>query len=441
MDKERPRMLMADADGNILDHENLLMVCRKGDEWRLPAPGEMIPLPAESETFLMPGRRAIGLDPHSGEIQVSENLAVAAFVCPGHTLTAHPAWLADENAPILPLFAYGALGFANERFYVCARRVDTDRRQVFAHIPQQRIEQGARSLERKYPRNRLIRHILDNCVRRYACPAARNFALGRFEAPLPTSRACNARCVGCISELSATSPLPTTPQCRLTFTPAPEEVAQVMQIHAAREKRQPIFSFGQGCEGDPLLNAGLLAQSMEIYRGGGGMGTINCNTNGSLPGVLPDLAKAGLTSIRVSLNSARPAEYMRYYRPMSYGFDDVSRSLAAARELGIFTSINYLFFPGLSDQEDELQALARLVGESGVSMIQWRNLNIDPQWHLDNMGGAAGPSMGLASFMKRLKKACPWIRYGYFNPWLGERAAIEAPMPGQWRPARHAMSS
>ena len=433
MDRERPRMLMADADGNILDDERLLMVCRKGDEWRLPARAEMIPLPAESEIFLLPGRRALGLDPDSGEIQVSENLAVAAFVCPAHTLTAHPAWLADRDAPVLPLFAYGAVGFADERFYVCAQRVDTDKRQVFANIPPQRIEQGARSLERKYPRNRLLRHILDNCVRRYSCPAARNFALGRYEAPLPTSRACNARCLGCISELSDNSPLPATPQCRLAFTPRPEEVAQIMEIHAAREKRHPIFSFGQGCEGDPLLNAGLLVQSMEIYRRNGGKGTINCNTNGSLPGTLPDLATAGLTSIRVSLNSARPEQYLKYYRPQGYGFEAVRASLAAARELGLFTSLNYLFFPGLTDQESELQALTRLVGETGVCMIQWRNLNIDPQWHLENMGKPAEPAMGLANFMKRLKKACPWLRYGYFNPWLGERATLESPPPGQWQ--------
>ena len=83
--------------------------------------------------------------------------------------------------------------------------------------------------------------------------------------------------------------------------------------------------------------------------------------------------------------------------------------------------------------------LAHLVGENGVSMIQWRNLNIDPEWYFKLMSGGEGqeklelsPSMGLTSFMKRLKKLCPWLRYGYFNPYLGEKAELAAPMPGEW---------
>jgi hypothetical protein len=30
------------------------------------------------------------------------------------------------------------------------------------------------------------------------------------------------------------------------------------------------------------------------------------------------------------------------------------------------------------------------------------------------------PVMGLKNFMKRIKKNCPWIGFGYFNPYLGE---------------------
>lgn len=101
--------------------------------------------------------------------------------------------------------------------------------------------------------------------------------------------------------------------------------------------------------------------------------------------------------------------------------------------------MNLLVFPGVTDTEEELDALARLVGENGVSMIQWRNLNIDPEWYFKLMSGGEGqqklelsPSMGLTSFMKRLKKLCPWLRYGYFNPYLGAKAELAAPMPGEW---------
>lgn len=443
-----PHLVMADEEGNIYDDPRLLMVCRRGAQWGLPRPDELMPLPVESELFLLPGRRAVGLDPESGEIVCPEGgaqLAVAAFAAPAHTLSAHPAYLTDTGAPLLPLFAYGAVGFANGRFYVCARKVDQDARQQFRHISRGRIKQGARRLLREYPGNRLIRHILDNCVARYDCPAARNFALGRYEAPLPVSRACNARCVGCISAQEKDSPLDVTPQCRLAFTPKAAEIAEVMRVHASRVTQVPIYSFGQGCEGDPLTCADLLEESIRLFRANGGRGTVNCNTNASRTEAVIRLAEAGLTSLRVSCNSARAELYHRYYRPVDYSFDDVRASIREARARGIFVSLNLLFFPGVTDTEEELEALARLIGENGVSMIQWRNLNIDPEWYFQLMSAvprgqdesqaralALSPSMSLTIFMKRLRKLCPWLRYGYFNPWLGDRAEISAPMPGEW---------
>ena len=141
-----PHLVMADERGNIYDDPDLLMVCRRGAQWGLPRPDELIPLPEESEFFLLPGRKAVGLDPETGLITPPEGeapLAVAAFAAPGYTISAHPAYESDENAPLLPLFAYGAVGYARGRFYICARRVDTEPRQIFSNIPRGRIEQGA----------------------------------------------------------------------------------------------------------------------------------------------------------------------------------------------------------------------------------------------------------------------------------------------------------
>ena len=72
--------------------------------------------------------------------------------------------------------------------------------------------------------------------------------------------------------------------------------------------------------------------------------------------------------MRVSLNSARGGLYERYYRPSGYSFDDVRASIREARSRGIWVSLNLLVFPGVTDTEEELDALARLVGENGVSM-------------------------------------------------------------------------
>lgn len=426
----RPRLVVADADGNIYDHPDLLLLCRRGAEWGLPRPDELMPLPDESELFRLPGRRAVGFDPETGQTEIMEDLAVAAFVAPAHTLTAHPVYVSDADAPMLPLFAYGAVGFANDRFYVCAKRVDTDTRQVFQGIPRARLEGMARRLAETYPENRLMQHLMFNCVLRYACPAARNLCLGRYEAPLPVSRACNARCVGCISQQEQSSKICATPQNRMQFTPTAAEVVEVMLHHGRKETDSPVFSFGQGCEGEPLTEAALLIEAVRTFRARGGVGTVNLNSNASMPSAVAELAEAGLTSLRVSINSARPEVYTRYYRPHGYTFDDVKASIIAARRGGVHVSLNLLYFPGVTDTEEEIEALTDLVSSCGVSFIQLRNLNIDPEYYPTLFEGIAfGPATGFINFRKRLKRACPWLEFGYFNPYLGDRATLTSPCP------------
>jgi len=419
--KIQPAMVFADEDGNIYDHPDLLMLVRRGRELTLPRPDELIPLPEGSDLYLLPGRHALGLDPQTGKAEALEERAVAAFVCPSYTLSATAAYLKDEGSPNLPLFAYGAVGFANDRFWVAATQVDKDRRQVFTQVAPERITKGAQDLLRRYPENRLIGH-LARCALTFCCPAAKNLALGRFEAPLPTSKACNARCYGCISHQPLESGFPAS-QNRIDFRPKAREIVEIMHLHSKRAKN-PVLSFGQGCEGEPLTEASLLTEAVAIFRSEGGRGTVNINTNASLPDTIPDLAKAGLDSIRVSMNSARETVYNSYYRPHGYTFADVCRTIATAREHELFISINYLFFPGINDTESELAALTDLVTQTRPNYIQMRNLSLDPELYLGCVGEPTESSMGLGNFMKRLKKACPWINYGYFNPYLEGRSPL-----------------
>ena len=227
--------------------------------------------------------------------------------------------------------------------------------------------------------------------------------------------------MGCISLQPGDSGFPSTQQ-RIAFTPTAEEIVAIMNEHARSEAR-PVFSFGQGCEGEPLTEAALIAEAVSLYRAGGGQGTVNVNTNASLPGTMEPLAKAGLSSIRASLNSARKPLYEAYYRPASYQFEDVVQTIAQAKKHALFVSLNLLYFPGVTDSEDEIEALGDLVGTHGVDFIQLRNLNLDPELYLDLAEGAGvssgGPSTGLTNFRKRLKKARPGLRFGYFNPYLG----------------------
>ena len=411
-----PKLVYADAQGQIYDEPEFLMLVRRGKELALPRPDEMIPLPESSDLFLLPGRKALGLDPETGQVEVMDGLALAGFASPGHTLSATAAYAKEDNAPRLPLYAYGAVGYFRDRFWISAMQVDKDQRQNFCGIPQDKITRRARDLMGRYPENRLIRH-LAGCALNYCCPAARNLALGRFEAPLPTAGECNAACIGCISHQPEDSGMQAT-QNRIDFTPSPGEIKEVMLEHCRKEKR-PILSFGQGCEGEPLTRARTIIQAVQKARQDIPAATININTNASLPEFIPRLARAGMNSMRVSLNSAEPEFYSMYYRPRGYGFEDVIQSISLAREHNMFISLNLLFFPGVTDTEDQLERLTSLVQEHRIDFIQMRNMNLDPDIYLDLAGDRAlGPGVGLKNMLKRIKKECPWIELGYFNLYL-----------------------
>lgn len=420
--KKRPvKAVYADQKGNIFEHPSLLMLCRKGKELVPPRPGELIPLPEESDIFLLPGRKALGLDWKTGQIEIINARPVAAFVSPGYTLSGWTAYYTTSKAPTLPLFAYGAIGYYQGRFWICGQKVDSDPRQKFIHISKHSIQKGTKDLLKAFPDNRLISH-LAHCALTYCCPAAKNLALGRYEAPLPTSQNCNANCLGCISKQSSNSGFQST-QERIAFRPTPEEIRQVMSIHAQKEKK-PIFSFGQGCEGEPLLEANLIAKAILAYRDQGGQGTININTNASLPETIGPLAKAGLNSIRVSLNSANPQKYLDYFRPKSYSFEQVCQTIQQAKENNLFVSLNLFFCPGITDSEEEYKDLSQLLKTYKIDFIQLRNLNLDPELYVQLFPDLESPCMGLNNFIKRLQQDFPWLGIGYFNPFLEETGLV-----------------
>src|SRR5678810_375011 len=137
------------------------------------------------------------------------------------------------------------------------------------------------------------------CIRdSYNCPAARNFALGRWECPVPSSPACNANCIGCISFQPQDEQIVST-QDRLTFKPTAAENVEFTVPHLDTAPF-PIVSFGQGCEGETLLMWETIRESIIEIRKHTSKGSININTNGSMPAAVRSLCEAGLTSIRVS---------------------------------------------------------------------------------------------------------------------------------------------
>ena len=411
-----PYILYSDGAGNIFEDTSLYVTGRSGWD-AMPIPSdEWIDLPEGGNLYELPGRRGIGIDVETGNMRLCEKgWAVAAFIPPAHTGLYMAAYETAEKAPTLPLFCYTAAGWYNDKFYVPAVRIEQDIRQECAGYDDKKIEVGAEHLLKAYPHNRLVKHLMENCCMTYTCPAARNLSLSRWECPVPVSPACNANCIGCISFQPLDETIVST-QDRLTFRPTPEEIVEFTVPHLETAPF-PIISFGQGCEGEPLLMWETIRDSIIEIRKHTSKGSININTNGSKPDAVKALCEAGLNSIRVSLNSVREKIYTPYYRPNNYVFDDLKESLKIVRSYGGWTSINYFVFPGMTDSVEEYEALRLFIKETGVRMIQWRNFNIDPDWYLGKTGVTeTGECMGVKQLMELISDEFPEVKFGYFNP-------------------------
>lgn len=411
-----PYLLYSDGEGNIFEDETLYAVGRAGWDAFPVEPNQWIELPQGGNLYELPGRRGIGVDVQTGEMRLCEKgWAVAAFIPPAYTGLFIAAYETMPDAPTLPLFCYTAVGWMNDKNYVPAVRIEKDIRQEAAGFDSDAIELGTAHLLKAYPENRLVKHLMENCCMTYHCPAARNFSLGRWECPVPTSPACNANCIGCISFQPEEETIVST-QDRLTFKPSAEEIVEFTVPHLINAPF-PIISFGQGCEGEPLLMWETIKQSIIEIRKHTNNGSININTNGSKPAAVEELCKAGLNSIRVSTNSAQKHIYEAYYKPNNYAFEEIVESLKVVRRHGGWTSINYFVFPGITDSEAEYEALRKLIAETELNMIQWRNFNIDPDWYMGKIGmGETGDMLGVKQLMDLIHEEFPSVKFGYFNP-------------------------
>ncbi|MBI5484207.1 MAG: radical SAM protein [Deltaproteobacteria bacterium] len=422
MSRRLPKMIYADEKGNIFDHPELCMAGMNGSVALLPEEIELIPLPEDSRLFTMPAMPPVAWDARKKRFITVENIregkrqtriqAVSAFMAPGYLRTLLPACDYSAKKSLLPLWSYTAVGWDEERdcFVVAASKVDNNSNWNPVNYDDRTLDPLVRQMLKEMPHNRLLEQ-LSRCAVDYHCFAAKNLFYRRWEAPLPTSPVCNSACLGCIS-LQASECCPSNHE-RISFVPTPEELCELAIPHLERAE-QAIVSYGQGCEGDPILQADTIAEATGRMRIGTSRGTINFNSNGSLPERIPMLCDAGMDSFRFSMNSVREDVYNRYYRPRGYAFGDVLRSVRIARERGRFTMINYLVSPGVSDAPAEVEALLKFVAESGIDMIQMRNLSIDPDYYNREMG-VQGQGIGMYRLLERLKREFPKLQFGYYN--------------------------
>ncbi|MGD8472372.1 MAG: radical SAM protein [Desulfobacteraceae bacterium] len=415
--------LVANADGEIFELEGYAALGMAGDT-KIPLTLEnTCNIPYGSEMMFLPERRPVLFSQGKGRIEtLSENpyvsgqqlFPVTAFNSPGYVISCLAAYVETPESRTLPLFSYGAVGWHRGKFRSAVIRVDRERRQDLRLMKPNAVAAGIGKMRKQMPANRLRSH-LEKCALQFGCPAAKNFFLSRYEAPLPTAQQCNARCLGCLS-LQKDSDIPHS-QDRIGFTPAPEEIAEVALAHIKRVDKS-VVSFGQGCEGDPLLTADVIAQAIRLVRSETDRGTINMNTNASLPQALQKVIDAGLDSVRISMNSTRENCYHAYFRPKGYRFSDVLKSIELALASGLFVAVNYLNCPGFTDTPLEIEALRRFLKRYPIHMIQWRNLNFDPLRYFNIMSDVAsnGTPIGMENLLGQIRREFPDVKFGYFNP-------------------------
>lgn len=414
---------VANQAGEIFDLEGYAAVGMAGKSFipltlkntvNMPFGGELMFLPDRIPILYNIRKERIEAVPENPYIPGYPIFPVAAFNSPGYVLAYVSAYEERENAKYLPLFSYGAVGWHKDKFRTAVILVDSEPRQDLRLMKREKVVAGVKRMRKIMPSNRLRSH-LEKCALTYGCPAGKNFFLGRYEAPLPTSQHCNARCLGCLS-LQKNEEIVST-QDRITFTPSPEEIAEVALEHIRCVKKS-VVSFGQGCEGDPLLAADVIEPAIRMIRAETEEGTINMNTNGGIPDVLERLFDAGLDSVRISLNSAGKECYDAYFRPKGYSFSDVQKAIDIAVKKGKFVSVNYLNTPGFTDTHEETESLISFIREHPVNMIQWRNLNFDPLRYWNVMNQVAGHStpIGMKNMLTQIQKSFPKLKYGYFNP-------------------------
>src|SRR5947209_3085485 len=376
---------------------------------------DLIPLPAGATLAMMPDRLAVG-QKRNGEQQVilqSRGWAAAALLPIGYTRTLLPGYEKVPGTEPLPFFGYSAVAGMNGRLYVAAMKTD-DPRKWHPHAFNRRALTHLVNEKRvAYPRNRIIAQHA-HCALDYSCPTASNLFFGRWEMAIAVSPGCNARCIGCISKQEEEDLI--SPQDRLTFIPTVDEIVELAVPHL-EEAEEAIVSFGQGCEGEPLLQWRRIEQAIKQIRAKTNRGVININTNASNPRWLQRLYDAGLDTIRASTISGHPQTYTAYYRPIGYSFENVKESLKRAYDEGVYSSINLLCFPGMIDREREVDALLSFARETDLRLIQLRNLNIDPEVLLPRMPAldAMGKALGIRAMIDILKRELPEVEIGNFS--------------------------
>lgn len=388
---------------------------------------DWIPLPKGSTLMHLPDRPGLARRRSTGQVGPvpgAHTLAVAAVLPVGYLRLQLPAHQRrqDQPSPTLPLYGYTAVADRDGEIVVAARLSDDFAPWTGPRPGSAVVAAEVTRLQRQMPRSRVVAQ-LSICALEHNCLTAQNTFLGYGEGALPTSAACNADCLGCIS-LQTDSGAPAS-QPRMGRAPSAEDLVAVGAQHLERAGKAGspgMVSFGQGCEGEPLLRERQLMRVASELSESFPSATIHINTNGSRPEALRRLMRAGVNSCRISVFSFDQRLFEAYYRPRGYTIDDVLGSCRVAAEMGAQLTINLLTFPGISDSPEEAAGTVRRLLELEVGQLQLRSLNVDPLWLLDRVPELP-PGIGIGRLVDLIRSSVPRLALGNFTRPLAPAAA------------------
>jgi len=404
-------LVYADEQGQVYDHPDYVAVARSGENLMEILEDELIPLPEGATLVSLPNTRPVGMDPNTGKMVLGEGNSVGALLPQGFTRLLLPGYMKTDKDYKFPLFGYTAVVWKDNQFFVAARQSDAHYKWNPLNCSYDEVKVKVGEMLEQYPDNRVVKH-LSHCALEYECLTASNTFLNRWEGGIPVSYSCNAGCYGCISEQPDESGF-VAPQTRMNFKPEVDELVEIMLHHL--KTPDSIISFGQGCEGEPSTQVQLIMESIRRVREQTKMGYINMNTNAGLTDHIRAIVDSGLDLIRVSTISAIEDHYNVYYKPRGYTLQNVEKSLRYCADNGVYTSINYLCFPGVFDREEEMEAMIEFIRRSGVKLIQLRNLNIDPDSYLAMIPKPQGELFGMKQAIEIYKQELPDVVIGSYT--------------------------
>lgn len=402
--------LIADERGNIFDVPEFEGVGRVGEKFFKLRPENLIKLPDSADLMFLPERRAVGFK--CGEFLPLDGRAVSAILPQGFTRTHLPAFKRSSRAKFLPLYGYTAVALYRDEIFAAALYTDENFKWNPENYNTRELKKFIRRVKKFLPENRLVEH-LAHCSTEWHCLTAQNLFYRRWECGIPVSPTCNANCLGCIS-LQSSECCP-SPQSRIKFAPTVDEISDVGIFHLSHAE-DAIVSFGQGCEGEPSLQAENICAAIEKIRATTDRGQININTNAGFTSGIRKIVDAGLNSMRVSIISADAENYQRYYRA-AYKLDDVKASIDYALKKNVHVSLNMLYMPGFNDRQSEFAAWKKFLTELPVQMIQVRNLNYDPDEFFAIMPHDE-KFLGTKNFLHELQKNFPRLTIGSFSHYI-----------------------